>query len=365
MVLYELLLSPSHRICGCPGVAWCVLNPFDPDDALEPHRPGKQRHRRRSRRHRLHIDGARHAHVLPAQSGQFGLVHACVACGACVSGVRMCVHACVVYVTVLCISLHVCVRAHVCGSHACSRSTHGWLMRSNLVYAVHTVEARAWGPYMACNIDPDYPNKPFVCREARVPIHVKDVSSCNPDQCDRTATHAGWYPMSQMASSYHPPHKPLSAECEAAAQKLCNSSGVPLTHGVCYQCIHDNAHSWSRYDCSTSSLKSAFCPAYIKPSAACEKLADALCGPDRASNKSCTECVSNHSAQLFAAGCPQDAKPWHNFPYQLCERPPPVPKANIKLMAKVAGGLWASTPTSHECVGLVVHAACQRDSIDH
>merc|ERR1711988_635674 len=63
--------------------------------------------------------------------------------------------------------------------------------------------------------------------------------------------------------------------------------------------------------------------------------------------KECIACVSNHSAQLFAGGCPQDAKPLHDYPAQLCERT--VLKPDIGLMAKVAGGLWASTPTSHKC----------------
>ena len=51
-------------------------------------------------------------------------------------------------------------------------------MNSNLVYAIHTVEARDWGPYMGCNIDPAHPNAPFHCEGARIPITVKDTATC-------------------------------------------------------------------------------------------------------------------------------------------------------------------------------------------
>merc|ERR1719353_22215 len=98
-------------------------------------------------------------------------------------------------------------------------------MNSNLVYAIHTVEARVWGPYMPCNINPDHPNAPFTCAGGtRVPITTKDNERCGVFYCNRTATHAGWYPLSQRASH-------ISAACVAAAEKTCNNSGAPTTRG--------------------------------------------------------------------------------------------------------------------------------------
>ena len=195
-------------------------------------------------------------------------------------------------------------------------------MNSNLVYAIHTVEARDWGPHMACNIDPRHPNGSFKCASGRVPIPVHDAKICNT--CDRTATHAGWYPMSQLASRY----TRISAECKAAAEKTCNNTGTPVTHGMCLACLRENEHLWPKYNCTMSELVStSFCPDYIKPSAACDRLAITLCGSKerRIENSTeCKACVANHSAQLFAAGCPNpNANPNPNPNTNLYPKPDP------------------------------------------
>lgn len=39
-------------------------------------------------------------------------------------------------------------------------------------YVKHEVEVAAWGPYQACNINPDRPNDPFTCEGARTQVSV-------------------------------------------------------------------------------------------------------------------------------------------------------------------------------------------------
>jgi hypothetical protein len=163
------------------------------------------------------------------------------------------------------------------------KATHGWLMDSNLVYAVHTVEAAVWGPFMPCNIDPEEPNAPFKCESARAPVAVKDISRCEPSAgCNRTATHAGWNPLSQMGSRYRPLPE-VSKTCATAAEKICNGTATAFDHGRCGECVLNHKAIWHQHNCTEDALVEAWCPPYKPVPSRCK------CGFSGTTPALCTE----------------------------------------------------------------------------
>lgn len=89
----------------------------------------------------------------------------------------------------------------------------------------------------------------------------------------------------------------------------------------------------------------------------CEAAAQRLCGSDAhrwAERAECTACAKVNNATLLAAGCPTDMLPRYGYVLNVCEKPVPSGKgspytADIKLMGKIAGGSWFSTPNLTKC----------------
>ena len=233
------------------------------------------------------------------------------------------------------------------------KSTHGWLMDSDLVYAEHRIEAAVWGPYQACNIRPGHPNEPFSCDGARTQSTMKDLEMC--ESCKRTSDHAGWYPLSQMAKGWTPATPP-SKQCVQLAEQECGAFAAVGKRGECELCVNNHQNLSNKTGgCDAAALKLDWCPPYIPPNKTCEIEATKLCGSyeHRVEERdACEACAKANAAELYAAGCPSDFKPLYNYSLQICEKPTkPVDPyaANIMLMSKVAGGIWLSTPTKTKC----------------